>query len=68
MISKCTWLDHTKIKSVLGRSFQEFKVSDPITQESMCEKYSLGVDKKKLINLELFEKGNLVASALSSYH
>jgi len=67
MIFKSTWVDHGNLEPILQRSFEEFAVTDQGTQQSTYEKYSVGLDKNKLINLELFENENLVASALSSY-
>jgi predicted acetyltransferase len=67
MIFNYAWVDQNSLKSILQRSFDEFNVTDQDSQQSMYEKYSVGLGEKKLINLELVEDGNLVASALSSY-
>jgi hypothetical protein len=67
MNSICTWLNTRNLKSILHRSFEEFNVTDQAVQKSIYQKYSVDLDKNKLLSLELFERGNLVASALSSY-
>jgi len=67
MILKQEWLESEKLKSCLQRSFLEFNVTQPSTQESIFRKYSIDLDKNKLAILELFEHENLVASAISSY-
>ena len=67
MILNYAWVDQSSLKPILQRSFEEFNVTDQGRQQSIFEKYSVGLDKNKLINLELVDDGNLVASALSSY-
>ncbi len=60
-------LDDSRLRSLLERSFREFNVSNRDMRESIYEKYSADLEEKHLIGLELFENGNLVASAISCY-
>lgn len=67
MIFSNKFLDDTQLRFMLKRSFCEFNVADQNVQESIYEKYSADLDQNYLIGLELFENGDLVASAISCY-
>lgn len=67
VLIKKNWLDYSALQKLLQKSFQEFDVTDLKIQQSILAKYATELDEKNLLAIELYEKDNLVASAISVY-